>query len=249
MAVAPPDPRRRRWPVVIAAGLYGSGSTWAFNVVRLLLEATPGLAPVHAGFADQLAELPEPEGAPGAVVIKTHRPDRAMRLFARATASSVVLTIRDPRDGIVSMMQRFGVSFAEMRGGIVASAHLVIGLAAQRPTLVLRYEDGFSQAEDTVRRIAAFLGLRIAPEDCAAIAAALTPKRVAAEVAALTAAGRFGSVPDARSADPLTQWHPGHVGDGRSGKWREFLSESEAASLMAEVDAYCRIFRYAEATA
>lgn len=230
--------------MVIAAGLYGSGSTWAFNAIRLMLEATPGLAPVHAGFADALAEMPEPEAAPGSVVIKTHRPDRAMRMFARATAAPVVLTIRDPRDAIVSMMQRFRTEFSAMRPGIVASAHLVIGLAAQRPTLVLRYEDGFTRSEATLHRIGAFLGLRPDAERIAAIAAALTPEQVAADIAAMSAEGRFGATPDPLVADPVTQWHPGHVGDGRMDKWRAHLAPGDAAALMAEIGPYCRTFRY-----
>ncbi len=230
--------------MIITAGLYGSGSTWAYNVIRLLLQNAPSLTPVHAGFADALAELPEPEGHPGSIVIKTHCPDRAMRIFARATAAPVVMTVRDPRDAITSMMQRFGVSCAEMRDGLIASAHLLLGLAAYRPALVLRYEDGFSRSEDTVKGIAAFLGLRASAEQIARIAAALTPERVVADIAALVASGGFGATPNALAADPVTQWHPGHVGDGRVGKWREVLTEAEAAALMADCAAYCRAFRY-----
>ena len=230
--------------MVITAGLYGSGSTWAYNVIRLLLQDTPGLGPVHAGFADALAELPEPDGHPGSVVIKTHCPDRAMRIFARATAAHVVITVRDPRDAIVSMMQRFGISFIDMREGLIASAHLLLGLVAYRPALVLRYEDGFSRSEDTVKGIAAFLGVPASADQTAGIAAALTPERVAADIRALADAGRFGTTPDAQAADPVTQWHPGHVGDGRVGKWREVLTEIEGAALMADCAAYCRAFRY-----
>ena len=246
MSDRPAEDLRRRWPVVIAAGLYGSASTWAFNAIRLLLEAAPGAAPVHGGFADQLAELPEPQATPGSVVIKTHRPDRAMRLFARATAAPVVLTVRDPRDAIVSMMQRFGVSFADQRPHIVASAHLVVALASQRPRLVLRYEDGFSRSEETVRRIAGFLGLRVPPERIGEIAASLMPDRVAADLAGMAKAGAFGETPDPLAADPVTQWHHGHVGDGRSGKWREVLRAEDAAGLCAELEFFCRGFGYAD---
>lgn len=243
---APPaaDPLRRRWPVVIAAGLPGSASTWAYNVVRLLLEESPAFRPVRGGFADMLAELPEPTDTPGSLVIKTHQPDRSMRLFARATAAPVVLTVRDPRDAVVSLMQRFGESLGAMRAPIIASAHLLIGLASQRPVLVLRYEDGFSRSAEAVQRIAAFLGQRTAPERLAAIAASLLPERVAADVAAMTEAGAFGEKPEPRAADPVTQWHPSHVGDGRVGKWREVLSEEDAAALMAEAAIFCRAFGY-----
>lgn len=239
-----PDPRRRRWPVAIAAGLYGSASTWAYNAIRLLLEEAPPLRPVQGGFADALAQLPEPTDPPGSLVIKTHRPDAAMRLFARATAAPVVLTVRDPRDALVSMMQRFGVTAAEMHGGIVASAHLLLALGAQRPVLVLRYEDGFSRSAESVHRIAAFLGLRVAPDRLGAIAASLMPDRVAADIAAMAAAGSFGATPDPRIAESVTQWHVGHVGDGRSDKWRGVLAEEEAARLMAETEPFCRTFGY-----
>lgn len=239
-----PNPNRR-WPVVIAAGLVGSGSTWAYNALRLLLLEVPEAAPLHGGFADRLADLPEPAEPPGALLVKTHRPDAAMRLLARATAAPVVLTVRDPRDACVSMMQRFGARFADMRQAVATSAEGLLRLAAARPALVFRYEDGFTRDPAAVARIAAHLGLKVPPERQRAIGESLLPDRVAAEIAALAAAGAFGGAHGPSLADPVTQWHAGHVGDGRSGKWRDLLDPAEAASVMAGAAGFARRFGYA----
>lgn len=238
-----PNPRRR-WPVVIAAGLVGSGSTWAYNAIRLLLEEIPEAAPLHCGFADRLADLAEPREPPGALLIKTHRPDRAMRILAGATAAPVLLTVRDPRDACVSMMQRFGRGFEAVRPAVAMSTAQVLRLAMARPALVLRYEDGFARAPGTVARIATYLGLRVARERIEEIGASLSPERVATGIAGMVAAGRFGPAPAPDMADPVTQWHPGHVGDGRSGKWPEVLSEAEARAVMADARAFAMRFGY-----
>lgn len=238
-----PNPRRR-WPVVIAAGLVGSGSTWAYNAIRLLLEDVPEAAPLHCGFADRLGDLPEPREPPGAMLIKTHQPDRAMRILAGAAAAPVVLTVRDPRDACVSMMQRFGTGFDEMRPIVAMSADGVLRLAMARPALVLRYEDGFTRAAGTVARIAAFLGLRVAQERIETITESLLPDRVAAGIAGMVAAGRFGPAPAPHMADPVTQWHPGHVGDGRTGKWPEVLSDAQARMVMTDTRGFALRFGY-----
>lgn len=244
------DPNlNRRWPVIIAAGLLGSGSTWAYNALRLLLLEMPEARPLHCGFADCLADLHEPRETPGALLIKTHMPDKGMRLFARATAAPVVLTVRDPRDACVSMMQRFGAGFDAMRQAVVTSADRLLGLTAARPALLLRYEDGFTRDPAAVARIAAFLRLKVAPDRLHAIAESLLPDRVAADIAAMTAAGAFGVSPTPERADPVTQWHPGHVGDGRSGKWRDLLDAEQAASIIKGAAEFARRFGYAERAA
>jgi hypothetical protein len=131
-----------------------------------------------------------------------------------------------------------------MRDAVVASAHLSPHLALKRPRLVLRYEEGFTRDPAAVRRIAAFLGLAVPGARMDAISAAMMADRVAADIEGLIQAGRFGATPDAAVADPVTQWHAGHIGDGRSDKWQALLSDAEAAALMAAVVPYCRVFQY-----
>jgi hypothetical protein len=56
--------------------------------------------------------------------------------------------------------------------------------------------------------------------------------------------GKFGKKPDANSFDTETQWHPGHVGDGKIGKFAGVLSASQQKKVLAETQAYGKRFGY-----
>ena len=234
----------RGWPVVFAAGIYGSASTWVYNAIRLLFEQIPTLCPVHAGFADALAEFPEPLISPGSMVIKTHQPDNAMLLFARATSALVVLTVRDPRDAVASMVQRFNQQADDSVPSMVMCAKRLALLAAMTRVLVLRYEDASNRSAETVQRIASFLDLVVAPTSVSAIADSLMPDKVAADIAGMVKRGILGETPDISASDAVTQWHAGHLGDGRTGKWKEVLSERQAEKLIASLRSFCETYGY-----
>jgi len=242
ISTAPPT-SAARWPqrrVVLAAGLYGSGSTWAYNVVRRLLDDAPG------AFADQDVDLPDTAAEAPVLVVKSHLPDASMRAFVRQRGVPVVLTVRDPRDALASMRQRFAVPHLDLRQALVVSADRLCALVEACAPLVLRYEDGFTRTSGTVRRIADFLGVTVSAPRVDAIHDGLLPSRVAADIATLSAEGAFGEDPGPLAADPLTQWHAGHVGDGRVGKFPQVLSPAEAEALLADTAGFCARFGYCQ---
>jgi hypothetical protein len=238
-AAGPPPPR-----LVLCAGQFGSGSTWVFNAVRTLLAHATGQVEIRGLFADSLRDLPEFTRLGAPLVVKAHRPDRSLRVLGAIYRAPMVVSVRDPRDAVVSMAQRFGEPVPDCIRAVADCARHLMLLREQPRVLVLRYEDGFTTAPGTVARLAAFLRLTVAEAACAAIAAALTPDRVRETVAALEQAGVYGATPDPRRHDPKTLWHPGHVGDGRVGKYREALAPEAAAQVLAATAAYCRAFGY-----
>jgi hypothetical protein len=230
--------------LVLCAGQYGSGSTWVFNAVRALLARATGREEVRGLYADGLNEFPEFTRIGAPLVVKAHRPDRSLRLLGALYGAPMIVSVRDPRDAVVSMAERFGEEVPRCIDFVSRCAQHLLVLREQPRVLTLRYEDGFTAAPGTIPRLAAFLGLAVADEACAAVAAALTPERVRAQVAALEQAGVYGETPDPRRHDPQTLWHAGHVGDGRVGKHREALTAEEAARVLDATAPYCRAFGY-----
>ncbi|MBW8270019.1 sulfotransferase domain-containing protein [Caldovatus aquaticus] len=230
--------------LTLCAGQYGSGSTWVFNAVRGLLAQATGRGEIPGFYADSLRDLPEFTRVGAPLVVKAHRPDRSLRLLGALYGAPMVVSVRDPRDAVVSMAQRFGEPVPDCARAVAESARHLVLLLAQPRVLVLRYEDRFTAADGTVARLAAFLGLAVSEASCAQIAAGLTPERVRATVAALEQAGVYGAGPDPRRHDPATLWHARHVGDGRVGKHREALAPEAAAEVLAATAEYCRAFGY-----
>lgn len=208
--------------LVLTLGLHGSASTWTYNVARELMAAAFGTDAVAACFANRLEDLLAERATLGRrVVCKTHG-FPALDVFAHLTQARVIATVRDPRDAVASLMQRFG-SAAEtaVRGVAQDCQHVAWCAAAGHP--VLRYEDRFFDQPAALQAVARHLGLRVDDAAMARIFAAYGTEAVRAFAAAVPNLPPERLVNDGRVFlfDRLTQIHRTHIGDARVGKWRD----------------------------
>ena len=231
--------------LIFCAGLYGSGSTWVFNVAAEIERLTaPGLK-IAAVYGETLDEKLEREAA-GAdvIVLKTHMPDAAMRIAATQTGSPAIVSIRDPRDGVASLMQRFSFSFDDAAQMVEKSCAALLRLVPVCRPLILRYEDRFTTGSGGIEKIAAHLGRELSDGEMATLARRLSSETVAAFVADLSASGYFDDRPFGFQCHPPTQWHPNHVGDGLVGKYASVLSEAELADVCVRTAEFRARFGY-----
>jgi hypothetical protein len=230
--------------IIITAGLFGSGSTWMFNIVNTMLSLNFPEARLLRIYTEEFLDEDIPRDGMDCVVAKTHRPPSAVRLLARVSNIPILLTLRDPRDAVASMMRRFGYEFGGALEFIRLSGEALAPLVSSPNVLLLRYEDGFTRKAETIDAVAARLGLKLSTSTREAVRAALTPSAVSASIADLTARGTFGDPPRVEMFDPDTHWHPNHVGDGRVGKWREILTNSQAAEVQSATRDFRAAFHY-----
>ena len=103
-SASPQTPQR----VFSCFGLHSSGSTWMFNLVREICKAAS--IPFVSVHRDSKANLPwDSVGAP-LIVAKSHNPLDDFLSFVAETDAPAVVTVRDPRDALVSFRERFGNS-------------------------------------------------------------------------------------------------------------------------------------------
>lgn len=214
--------------VVATIGLHGSASTWVFNVVRELMIAGLGEGRVLAVYADKTEDLPDFAGR--ALVLKSHHGSAGLDAWLAVARPVIFLSIRDPRDAALSMAQRFNAPLAQTVHWIAADCARMERLAAQGH-LLLRYENRFFDDAAAPERLASVLGLHPAPAVSTAIFARYATEAVRAfsRTVADLPPGRvvaFGPT----VMDSVTQIHRCHIGDGRSGKWRD-LPEPARADL------------------
>lgn len=212
--------------VVVAFGLPRSGSTWAFNVVRMLLARRGG---VRSFFGVNLDAMPaEIRDLPLPLVIKTHN----CRGFPQSLfeTAMTIATVRDPRDAVASAMQMFGYDFERALRSVTSSGESLFSV--RRRGAVLRYERFTERPVGAVRRIADVIGAPVARDVAVEIAAELSPARIRSRIAELQASGRLGSDAEPTSHDRETQWHPAHLKDGRVGKFADLLSAEQSAEVV-----------------
>jgi hypothetical protein len=227
--------------LIISAGLFGSGSTWMFNVISMIMSLGHPQWRLFKTYTDHFLDEDVPQHDMDGVLAKTHRLPSAVRLLARLSDTPIILTVRDPRDAVASVMSRFRLDFDCALEDIRQSGEALAPLAFSPNVLTFRYEGRFTARRETVDIVAARLGLSLASTTRDAIWAALTPEAVMASIDALAARGAFTDAPPNETFDHETHWHPNHVGDGRVGKWRTTLSPEQAT----EVEQATREFRVA----
>ncbi|QCG92282.1 hypothetical protein E6C72_30400 (plasmid) [Azospirillum sp. TSH100] len=179
-------------------------------------------------------------------MLKTHGWGDPAGFLAHHPGARCIVTIRDPRDAVVSLMQRFGYGFDRAVAYAVHGADGIVGAARQPGSLLLRYESGFVDRAATVVAIAGHLGLQPRDEQVEALFRRLQPDAVRAAIAEADRLDRFPKgLPPGETADPLTQWHPGHIGDRRIGKYAQLLDRERQVAVTMRLARYMEHFGYA----
>ena len=219
--------------VVATIGLHGSASTWVFNVVRELMIASFGQNQISAVYTEELGELPSLSQAGQHVLVKSHSGAADLDAWLQAVEFEIVLSVRDPRDAAISMSQRFNAPLERAAGWLGRDCRRMMVLGDRHP--LLRYEDRFFQDRATVEQLAASLGLEISPAVIETIFATYTTAAMRSRATELADRGS--------AFDPVTQIHPGHIGDTRIGKWRD-LPEPIRIKLTQWFDPFLKRFGY-----
>jgi hypothetical protein len=216
--------------LVVTLGTHASASTWVFNVVRALFAAARRGAISFTGTT--AAEILEqmPAGARD-VIVKVHKMDQPLLRLLSLADAKVIVTDRDPRDSVVSQQERFAApvrhTVCELSGALASIAMLDRGARH----LFLHYEEGFASDRATIDRIADHCGIAIDASARDAIFAELQPDAIKNHLGGwLSRLNVLGASPE---ANPVTQWHPGHIGDRQIGKWQHRL-DARAQSMVAD---------------
>ena len=221
--------------LVATVGLHGSASTWVFNVVRELMQAVVGAEHMLALYAEDPAGILA-EAAGRHVVLKSHHGGPGWDQLLWLARAPVLLSIRDPRDAAVSLAQRFRIPFAAAVQGLRRDCALAVQLA-DAGIVPLRYEDRFFDDPEAPAALARGLSLRVPVDTTDLLFARYRTEAVRALAAAVPGLGddRLVVVGDGSMLDRVTQIHRTHIGDARSGKWRDLV---DAATMRALADAF-----------
>jgi len=231
------------------AGGYASGSTWAYNIMRAVAAVGFGGRVRTSRFAQNRADLAGIEDAAGLHVVKTYDVPADAAGLLLAQAPRVVVTVRDPRDAVTSLMRFQGDGFEKARKAVAKSNWFAARLVEKgTEALVLRFEDRFTEDAAGVMRIADYLGIALTPGAAAAIFAAHRREAVERFIAKLP--GAPGTRPNGPEDwfDVATQWHRHHAGrDGEIGRWKRLLLPGQPNAIEAECGVFMDRFGYQRA--
>ncbi|HHH35329.1 MAG TPA: hypothetical protein ENK48_00700 [Gammaproteobacteria bacterium] len=225
--------------LVFCSGLPRSGSTWSYNVCRILLEAVYGEERVAKGYVGERQAVEallfgkdqkNLRAAAGRdiILIKFHYPTpRLFDLVATGQALNVY-TLRNPLTALASCMEFFNASFNTALSDIVSNLQAMEEWRRHEGTLVVHHDDIIAAPDGQIRRIAAHLGLEVDEEQlrqCAEATSYEAMKRLSQEMASWPQE-RLTRLPN-HTFDPVTLLHVGHVSKGKSRDWREQLTPDQ----------------------
>jgi Sulfotransferase domain len=196
--------------LVATIGLHGSASTWVFNIVRELLIAAKGEPEISCVYTEELGDLPLRLSQTNQyLLIKSHHGTQELDAWLNSVQPNIFLSVRDPRDASISMAQRFNAPLEAAVGWLVQDCRRMMKLGDRYP--VLRYEDRFFESPTTVEQLSKALNLTLSSK-------LIEPLFHRYSTAAMRSLAQ--NLTD-KSMDITTQIHRNHIGDTRSGKWRE----------------------------
>jgi Sulfotransferase domain len=213
--------------LVVTIGTVASASTWTFNITRALLAL--GRPDVVSLFAERAGELLSnvPDNA-GDIVVKAHAADHPMLMLLKLADSRVILSYRDPKDSVVSQMERVDSTFRAVMTQLSTTLATFAMIVDHTHLLILRYEDDFPSDRETLTLLAQHLGVTVANSTIDALFQAFRSENVKHEITNWVSDAGLGH---RISANTATYWHPGHIGDGLVGKWQGRLSEAQIRAV------------------
>ncbi|MDE5446539.1 sulfotransferase domain-containing protein [Bradyrhizobium hipponense] len=194
--------------VILAAGTQRSGSTWVFNVARLILRTQdPNL---KTAWIDDYVP-----GTETSALLKIHIPDDQWS----ERAETVLTCHRDLRDVIVSLHDRGWVN-KDDKGAALAAAKTTRECHeywSARSDIDLSYVEIINHPQTSAQRIARACGISIDPN---------TAAQIVHEV--------DGLIDGVASYNTENQLHPNHRRDGRIGRWIGNLNADTAEAIVSD---------------
>lgn len=224
--------------------MQASASTWIYNIV---LDLAPVLLPdravkgVFIAYRGKLAQVQDPTIK---YVVKSHGVNDATAAGLSEHAQSIIISIRDPRDAVASLVTYHSTSFREALYEVELAADSCARFAHDKRTILLRYETRFTEQPETIDRIATVFGKPVAAEVRDRLfnnSRREVIDRLISGLESRPTAKRDGE--DVFDAE--RQWHKVHAGrTGAVGKWRSILTDRQVARIELRMQDWMRDFGY-----
>lgn len=216
-----------------------SGSTWSFNVCRLLgqLLALRRGQRFTSGYlsAESLERFLECELAlrDGPAVIKAHEIGPVASDWVRTGRAKAVCTLRDPRDCVASDVVFWQEGFdASVRRVLTSLKHVVLHQDFGR-TLFIRYEEMMANPKWQIRQIADYLQISVDQTEIDSIDAQtdVQRSRKICEDLSGQSGDQMESVSEAHRRDRVTLLHENHIGTTQVDRWKHDLTTEQGQFL------------------
>jgi hypothetical protein len=227
-------------------GMQASASTWVYNLALDLARLFMPYQPVKGVFVPYRGHLQRLDDI--IPVVKSHGVDAPTEATLSRRARAIIISVRDPRDCVASLVKYHNLSFWEALQDVEYAAATCAHRANDGRAILLRYESQFTEKPETIDQIAAVFGQRLSPDQ--RNLAFRNSRREAIE----KLISNLEQCPSAQRAgddiyDAERHWHKVHANrTGVIGKWRDHLTARDVSRIELRLAPWMREFGYLPGT-
>lgn len=163
-----------------------------------------------------------------------------------ARSSRILLSLRDPRDAVTSLMQHMGQSFPHALQLVERSVLFCTYYASHERATLFTYEQGFTESRETFDRLANAFGGTLPPSMREMLFANSRRHVIEERIARLEESPtKWRNPANGDLLDLVSQWHSHHAGrTGETGRWRRYLSDQETQLIERRLASFMKNFGY-----
>ena len=230
--------------VLWCQGMFASGSTWLYNVALAVAGRLEPQRPVRGRFVFDVRDTSGLDRHDVLHVVKAHQARGGVAALA-ANSEALLVTLRDPRDAVVSLMQHQGFSFYRALLNVGYAAEACVRLASHPRAVTLHYERGFIDDPATIDGVARHLGGVLSTSQRDAIFRETRRPAIEAFIARLEQQPTTIVAGEGDVYDLVSHWHRHHAGrTGQSGRWRRLLYPAQVAGVETTLREWMECFGY-----
>ena len=228
--------------------MQASASTWVYNLTLDLARLSMPHQPIKGIFIPYRGNLRQFDDTSAVPIVKSHGVDASTESGLSQHARAIIISIRDPRDCVASLIKYHNISFREALQDVQHAAATCAHLAKDKRSVFLRYESQFTEKPETLDQIAAVFGQRLSEDQ--RNQTFRNSRREAIE----DLISNLEQHPTARRVgndiyDAERQWHKFHANrTGAIGKWRDIFTPRDAARIELRLAAWMHDFGYLAGT-
>lgn len=222
---------------IVVGGLYRSGSTWLFNLLRMMAKRNE--INFESEYNDDYTHSKLDKRI---TIIKSHNPSSNFIHEIKEHDFLYFCLYRNPLDVISSMILQFSMPFNVAESLVKKSCDNIILNKNYIDMHFLRYEDCVIGNIDTIKTINQMLGGCLDEQFLYKLHAELSKSSVAKLVENIEDFTIFEEDGFMSMHEKSTLWHPNHIGDGRVAKYKNLLSEEEIAICINNNRAFFETF-------
>ena len=217
---------------VFCTGMPRSGSTWSYNVARLLLQEAFGADRVAASFVGEDREVDSAikqfSSNDKILLLKFHVPPEKTFEETSSGRARTIFTYREPLNAIASLVDFFKFPLQQSVAEIDGALKCMMKWKQVKHTVLVQFNNLTSQPDEEIRRIATHLGLTVSEEVISRVAEQTSYEAMKKYAEQLCEQPKEKLVREGSSAyDPVTLLHVDHVSQGTNRDWKTQFTVEE----------------------